>query len=131
MKLNTQKLRTSSLKFDSDVAGRENHMPWLLSMVNPYRETPIPAVLFTVCWFSITSCFQIKLHRRNFQGLISLLYLILSDNVYTLINYVQIVNWLAIGIATTGLFWLRRKMPPGKPEFKRPLQVNITNSVLE
>ncbi len=30
------------------VAGRQQHMPWVLSFINPDRETPIPAVLFTV-----------------------------------------------------------------------------------
>ncbi len=52
---------------------------------------------------------------------LSLLYLLFSDNIYTLINYVQIVNWLAIGIATAGLIYLRYKMPPSR--FPRPLQV--------
>lgn len=69
------------------VAGRNKHMPTVLSYLNPYWNTPIPAVMFT--------------------ALLSLLYLLLSDNIYTLINYVQIVNWLAIGIATAGLLWLR------------------------
>ncbi len=39
-------LLTSSRLFF--VAGREDHMPHLLSMINPYWETPIPAVMFTV-----------------------------------------------------------------------------------
>lgn len=30
------------------VAGRNQHMPTVLSYVNPYWQTPIPAVLFTV-----------------------------------------------------------------------------------
>jgi amino acid transporter len=85
------------------VAGRNQHMPTVLSYVNPYWETPIPAVLFTT--------------------VLSMLYLLLSDNIYTLINYVQIVNWLAIGIATAGLLWLRVKQPPSK--YPRPLQVNL------
>lgn len=59
-------------------AGRNQHMPRALSFINPYWNTPIPAVLFT--------------------AFLSLLYLLLSDNIYTLINYVQIVNWLAIGL---------------------------------
>ena len=78
-------------------------MPSVLSFINPYWNTPIPAVLFT--------------------AFLSLLYLLLSDNIYTLINYVQIVNWLAIGIATTGLLWLRVIRPPR--DHPRPLQVNL------
>jgi L-type amino acid transporter 8 len=85
------------------VAGRKQHMPVVLSYINPYWKTPIPAVLFT--------------------AFLSLAYLLLSDNIYTLINYVQIVNWLAIGIATAGLLWLRVKKPPSK--FERPLKVNL------
>ncbi|VDM39207.1 unnamed protein product [Toxocara canis] len=85
------------------VAGRQQHMPWVLSFINPYLNTPIPAVLFTAF---LSGC-----------------YLLLSDNIYTLINYVQIVNWLAIGIATLGLLYLRIKQPP--KDYPRPLQVNL------
>jgi amino acid transporter len=62
-------------------------MPSVLSYVNPYVNTPIPAVLLTAA--------------------LSLAYLSLSDNIYTLINYVQIVTWIAIGLATAGLLYLR------------------------
>lgn len=85
------------------VAGRQQHMPWVLSFINPFLNTPIPAVLFT--------------------AVLSGFYLFLSDNIYTLINYVQIVNWLAIGIATFGLLYLRVKQPP--KDYPRPLQVNL------
>ncbi|CAJ0928235.1 unnamed protein product, partial [Mesorhabditis belari] len=85
------------------VAGRREHMPVVLSFINPYLGTPIPAVLFT--------------------ALLSLFYILLSDNIYVLISYVQIVNWLAIGVATAGLLWLRVKKPPR--DYPRPLQVNI------
>uniref|UniRef100_A0A5S6Q2A1 Amino acid permease/ SLC12A domain-containing protein n=2 Tax=Trichuris muris TaxID=70415 RepID=A0A5S6Q2A1_TRIMR len=90
------------------VAARQKQMPDLLSMVNPFRETPVPAVLFS--------------------GILSLLYLSLSDNVYTLINYVQIVNWLAIGCATAGLLYLRYKMPTD--QHPRPLKVNLVFPVI-
>ncbi|CAJ0572788.1 unnamed protein product, partial [Mesorhabditis spiculigera] len=85
------------------VAGRREHMPTFLSFINPYLQTPIPAVLFT--------------------AILSLLYILLSDNIYVLISYVQIVNWLAIGVATAGLLWLRVKKPPR--DYPRPLQVHI------
>ncbi|KAH7719123.1 amino acid permease [Aphelenchoides avenae] len=90
------------------VAGRNQHMPSVLSYINPYWKTPIPAVLFTM--------------------ILSLAYLLLSDNIYTLINYVQIVNWLAIGIATAGLLWLRVKQPPST--HPRPLQVNLAFPII-
>lgn len=38
-------------------------------------------------------------------------YLLLSSDIFQLVNYVQIVNWLAIGIATASLLYLRIKMP--------------------
>uniref|UniRef100_A0A915N9J6 Amino acid transporter n=1 Tax=Meloidogyne javanica TaxID=6303 RepID=A0A915N9J6_MELJA len=85
------------------VAGRNEHMPSILSFINPYWNTPVPAVLFT--------------------AILSLAYLLLSDNIYTLINYVQIVNWLAIGVATAGLMWMRISKPPR--DYPRPLKVNM------
>ncbi|CAD5216601.1 unnamed protein product [Bursaphelenchus okinawaensis] len=85
------------------VAGRNQHMPRVLSYLNVEWKTPVPAVLFTC--------------------LLSLFYLLLSDNIYTLINYVQIVNWLAIAIATCGLLYLRHTKPP--KDYPRPLQVGL------
>ena len=89
-------------------------MPGILSFVNPRLETPIPAVLFTVGII-------FKLGDYLSQGFLSLCFLILSDNVFTLINYVSIVNWFAIGVATCGLLWLRKTKPPST--HPRPLQV--------
>ncbi|VDP08877.1 unnamed protein product [Soboliphyme baturini] len=93
-------LLTSSRLFY--VGAREKQMPEFLCMISTY-DTPIPAVLFT--------------------SFLSFLFLILSDNIMSLINCVQIVTWLAIGLATAGLLYLRRKMPP--KDFPRPIQVNI------
>ncbi|KAL3071010.1 hypothetical protein niasHS_016208 [Heterodera schachtii] len=90
------------------VAGRNEHMPTILAYINPYWNTPIPSVLFT--------------------AFLSLCYLLLSDNIYTLINYVQIVNWLAIGVATAGLMWMRVSKPPR--DYPRPLQVNMVFPVI-
>lgn len=94
-------LLTSSRLFY--VAAREDQMPVVLSYVSPQFETPLPAVILT--------------------GLLSLFYLFLSGNIYTLMNYVQIVNWLAIGVATAGLIFLRYRMPPSK--YERPIKVNL------
>uniref|UniRef100_A0A0N5BC51 Large neutral amino acids transporter small subunit 1 n=1 Tax=Strongyloides papillosus TaxID=174720 RepID=A0A0N5BC51_STREA len=85
------------------VASRNGHMPGILSYINREKNTPIPAVCFT--------------------SILSIFYLFLSSNIYTLINYVQIVNWIAIGVATSALLWLRIKKPP--KIYKRPLKVNI------
>ncbi|CEF59983.1 Large neutral amino acids transporter small subunit 1 [Strongyloides ratti] len=85
------------------VASRNGHMPKIFSYINRENNTPIPAVCFT--------------------SILSIFYLFLSSNIYTLINYVQIVNWIAITIATSALLWLRVKKPP--KIYKRPLKVNI------
>lgn len=55
------------------------------------------------------------------QGFLSLAYLSLSGNVFTLINYIQIVYWLAIGCAIAALFWLRKTMPNAE----RPIKVDF------
>jgi amino acid transporter len=70
---------------------REGHMPQLLTMINERTLTPMPAVIFT--------------------GLLSLGYLALSNNVFSLINYIQIVTFLAIGTCIVALLYLRRIMP--------------------
>uniref|UniRef100_A0A915Q6V6 Uncharacterized protein n=1 Tax=Setaria digitata TaxID=48799 RepID=A0A915Q6V6_9BILA len=83
------------------VGAREGHMPLVLTMINKNTRTPIPAVIFT--------------------GLLSIAYLILSDNVFSLINYIQIVYWLAIACVIAALFWLRKEMPNAE----RPIKVNL------
>lgn len=83
------------------VGAREGHMPLVLTMINKQTRTPVPAVIFT--------------------GILSLAYLTLSDNVFSLINYIQIVYWLAIACAIAALFALRRKMPNAD----RPIKVNL------
>lgn len=83
------------------VGAREGHMPQILTMINRSARTPIPAVVFT--------------------GLLSVAYLALSDNVFSLINYIAISYWLAIGTATAALFWLRKTMPNAT----RPIKVNL------
>uniref|UniRef100_A0A0N5AX82 Large neutral amino acids transporter small subunit 1 n=1 Tax=Syphacia muris TaxID=451379 RepID=A0A0N5AX82_9BILA len=83
------------------VGAREGHMPLVLTMINKQTRTPIPAVILT--------------------GVLSLAYLSLSDNVFSLINYIAIVYWIAIGLGIASLLWLRRKMP----DAERPIKVNL------
>lgn len=49
----------------------------------------------------------------------SLGYLLLSNNVFQLINFVQIVYFLAIGVAMLALIYLRHLMP----DANRPIKV--------
>ncbi|CAD6194631.1 unnamed protein product [Caenorhabditis auriculariae] len=90
---------TSSRLFYS--GAREGQMPIVLTMINKNTRTPIPAVVLT--------------------GLLSIMYLVMSKNVYQLINYIQISYWLAIGTAILALFYLRKKMPNAP----RPIKVNL------
>ncbi|CAJ0566258.1 unnamed protein product, partial [Mesorhabditis spiculigera] len=83
------------------VGAREGQMPEVFTMINKQTGTPIAAVLLT--------------------GLLSIMYLVLSKNVYALINYIQISYWLAIGAAIAALFYLRKTMP----DAPRPIKVNL------
>ncbi|CAI5448887.1 unnamed protein product [Caenorhabditis angaria] len=90
---------TSSRLFYS--GAREGQMPLVLTMINKNTRTPIPAVILT--------------------GLLSIMYLVMSKDVYQLINYIQISYWLAIGTAIAALFWLRKTMPDAPRPIKVPL----------
>uniref|UniRef100_A0A183DUR1 Amino acid transporter n=1 Tax=Gongylonema pulchrum TaxID=637853 RepID=A0A183DUR1_9BILA len=134
------------------VGAREGHMPVVLTMINKRTRTPIPAVIFTgllsmayltlsrdvfslinyiqiVYWLAIgcaiAALFWLRKKmpdaERPIKGLLSMAYLTLSRNVFSLINYIQIVYWLAIGCAIAALFWLRKKMP----DAERPIKVNL------
>ncbi|KAK5983619.1 Large neutral amino acids transporter small subunit 1, partial [Trichostrongylus colubriformis] len=83
------------------VGAREGQMPQVLTMINKHTRTPIPAVILT--------------------GGLAISYLVLSKNVYSLINYIQITYWLAIGAAIAALFYLRKTMPNAE----RPIKVTI------
>ncbi|KRZ68331.1 Y+L amino acid transporter 1, partial [Trichinella papuae] len=83
------------------VGGREGQMPQALTLISLKYMTPVPAVILT--------------------GLLSCVFLLLSSNIYSLINYIQIVNWLAISLAMLSLFQLRRKLP----DAPRTIKVNL------
>ncbi|KRX96922.1 Y+L amino acid transporter 1, partial [Trichinella pseudospiralis] len=83
------------------VGGREGQMPQALTLISLKYITPVPAVILT--------------------GLLSCVFLLLSSNIYSLINYIQIVNWLAISLAMLSLFQLRRKLP----DAPRTIKVNL------
>jgi len=85
------------------VAARNGHLPALLSYVNPFLHTPIPAVIITTA--------------------LSLAFLAMSDNAVALINYGVGVSWISSGMVIAGLLYLRVKEPPS--EYYRPFKVNI------
>lgn len=65
-------------------------------------------------------------HDIRQQGLLSIGYLLLSDNIFKLINYIQISYWIAIAMAIAALFYLRIKMP----DAPRPIKVSLSISFL-
>ncbi|XP_002926057.2 large neutral amino acids transporter small subunit 2 isoform X1 [Ailuropoda melanoleuca] len=91
-------LFTSSRLFFA--GAREGHLPSVLAMIHVKRCTPIPALLFT--------CFS------------TLLMLVTSD-MYTLINYVGFINYLFYGVTIAGQIVLRWK----KPDIPRPIKINL------
>jgi amino acid transporter len=87
------------------VGARNNHMPKFLLMTNRDTKTPIPAVILT--------------------GLLSMMFLALSDNAIKIINYIAISYWLAIGTAIGALFYYRLKIPREEYPFRVALPIAI------
>uniref|UniRef100_A0A5S6Q2A2 Amino acid permease/ SLC12A domain-containing protein n=1 Tax=Trichuris muris TaxID=70415 RepID=A0A5S6Q2A2_TRIMR len=63
---------------------REGHMPQMLTLISIDFLTPIPAILAT--------------------GILACLFLALSQDIYQLINCIQIVNWLAVNLIFPSVF---------------------------
>lgn len=82
------------------VGAREGHLPDFLSMIQVDRRTPMPAMLFT--------------------GGLSILMLI-TDDVFFLINYMSFVQWLSVGMSIAALLYLRY----ARPEMYRPIKFNL------
>ncbi|ESO87801.1 hypothetical protein LOTGIDRAFT_179200 [Lottia gigantea] len=84
------------------VGAREGHLPELLSMIQLQKYTPFPAMLFTDGW----------------MGGMSVLMLI-SKDIYSLINYMSFVQWLSVGGSIFGMLVLRKT----KPNMERPIRM--------
>ncbi|KAK6174528.1 hypothetical protein SNE40_017786 [Patella caerulea] len=78
------------------VGAREGHLPEIVSMIQIQKFSPLPAMLFT--------------------GTMSVLMLI-SKDIYSLINYMSFVQWLSVGASIFGMLYLRR----AKPNMDRPI----------
>uniref|UniRef100_UPI00398EE7A8 large neutral amino acids transporter small subunit 2-like n=1 Tax=Pristiophorus japonicus TaxID=55135 RepID=UPI00398EE7A8 len=91
-------LFTSSRLFFA--GAREGHLPRLLAMIHIKRCTPIPALLFTCA---------------------STLLMLVTSDIYTLINYVGFINYLFYGVTIAGQIVLRWQ----KPDMPRPIKVNL------
>lgn len=82
------------------VGARNGHLPGAISLINVNCLTPIPSLIF-LC--------------------IITLFLLFTDDVYSLINYVSFVEILFILISISGLLYLRKT----KPNLKRPIKVRL------
>ncbi|XP_014381668.1 large neutral amino acids transporter small subunit 2 isoform X2 [Alligator sinensis] len=91
-------LFTSSRLFFA--GAREGHLPSLLAMIHVRRCTPIPALLFTC---------------------VSTLLMLVTSDIYTLINYVGFINYLFYGVTVAGQVVLRWKAP----NMPRPIKVSL------
>lgn len=87
------------------VGARQGHLPNALAMINIKKCTPVPSLIFL--------------------GMITLAMLVTSD-VYLLINYTQFVESLFITFSVGGLLWLRHT----QPNMRRPIKVNLFFPVL-
>lgn len=96
-------LFTSSRLFFA--GAREGHLPSLLAMIHIERCTPIPALLFTC---------------------VSTLLMLVTSDIYTLINYVGFINYLFYGVTVAGQIVWRWK----KPDIPRPIKVNLIFPVI-
>lgn len=84
---------------------REGHMPEVLTMINPNRLTPVPAVMAV----SFLSIFYLG-----------------SSSVGALINNVSICIWLAIGVAILSLITMRWT----HPQLPRPIKISLIWPIL-
>lgn len=96
-------LFTSSRLFFA--GAREGHLPSVLAMIHVKRCTPIPALLFTC---------------------LSTLLMLVTSDIYTLINYVGFINYLFYGVTVAGQIVLRWK----KPDIARPIKINLVFPII-
>ncbi|XP_043530027.1 cystine/glutamate transporter [Chiloscyllium plagiosum] len=82
------------------VASREGHLPEILSMIHVRKHTPLPAVIVL---YPLT------------------IFMLFVGDIYSLLNFLSFVRWLFIGLAVTGLIYLRYKRPDMPRPFKVPL----------
>ncbi|KAK7481688.1 hypothetical protein BaRGS_00027061 [Batillaria attramentaria] len=84
------------------VGARQGHLPDLMAMINLQHFTPMPAMLFT--------------------GGMSLLMLV-SNDIFALINYMSFVQWLSVGASVLGMVYLRFSEPDRPRPIKFPLVI--------
>ncbi|XP_008313852.1 cystine/glutamate transporter [Cynoglossus semilaevis] len=87
------------------VGGRDNLWPRIFSMIHIRRRTPLPAVMLQ---YPLT------------------VVMILSGEIYQLVNFASFSRWLFIALATLGMLIHRKRFPLHPRPFKVPLVVAVT-----
>lgn len=84
---------------------QEGHLPSFFTLFHVKQQTPIPSLIFT-CLVSIA--------------------MLLTADVYVLINYFSQILWLSVAASIAGLLWMRKT----KPDLPRPIKVNIALPII-
>lgn len=113
------------------IGAQEGHLPEVFSYIHMRKLTPVPSLLFTVqiLYTEFLSGLQLIRHRIliyfNFQCILSLMMLVSSD-VFVLIDYFSQILWLSVAASIAGLLWLRYK----RPDANRPVKVNLAIPII-
>ncbi|KAM7353767.1 juvenile hormone Inducible-21 isoform 1-T2 [Cochliomyia hominivorax] len=84
---------------------QEGHLPKFFQLFHVKQQTPIPSLIFS-CLMSIL--------------------MLLSADVYALINYFSSILWLSVVASIAGMLWLRKK----RPDIPRPIRVHTALPVI-
>uniref|UniRef100_A0A3Q3GLW1 Si:ch73-352p4.8 n=1 Tax=Labrus bergylta TaxID=56723 RepID=A0A3Q3GLW1_9LABR len=91
------------------VGAREGHWPPIFSMIHIRRHTPLPAVMLLYPLVVV---------------------MLLSGEIYQLINFASFSRWFFIALATLGLLIHRYRFPLHPRPFKVPLVIAVTFTVV-
>lgn len=87
------------------VGAREGHWPPVFSMIHIRRRTPLPAILLLYPM---------------------VLVMLISGEIYQLINFASFSRWFFIALATLGMLIHRYRFPHRPRPFKVPLAIAVT-----
>uniref|UniRef100_A0A671WVF4 Si:ch73-352p4.8 n=1 Tax=Sparus aurata TaxID=8175 RepID=A0A671WVF4_SPAAU len=91
------------------VGAREGHWPPIFSMIHVRRQTPLPAVLLLYPLVVV---------------------MILTGEIYQLINFASFARWFFIALATLGMLIHRYRFPLHPRPFKVPVVIAVTFTVV-